>query len=326
MSGRGSLWRWSLHRLLLALPVVLGVTALTFALIHLAPGDPVYMLAGDGGSPAYYLEMRAKYGLDRSLGEQFLRYAAAVARGDFGYSFMFQVPVLRLLLTHAGASLLLGIAALILATAGGIAVGTVAAMSRSRAVTAGIDAAIALTYAAPVFWTGQVLVWVAAVKLGLLPAAGMTSAREALTGPAYAADLASHLILPALTLALPFAAVVAGVTRASVREGLRAPYLRALQARGLSRGRIVWRHVGRLALLPVSALVGQHAALILAGGAITEALFAWPGVGYLVLHASLHRDYPLVTAGFILISSSVVLFNIVADAASAWLDPRISLT
>jgi peptide/nickel transport system permease protein len=326
MSPHVSVWRWGVRRLLLTIPVVLGITALTFTLIHLAPGDPVYMLAGDGGSPAYYLEMRAKYGLDRPLGEQFLRYAAAVARGDFGYSFMFQAPVLRLLLTHAAASLLLGIAAMTAATLGGLAAGTLAAVTRSRALATSIQVVTSLAYAAPVFWTGQILVFVAAVKLGLLPAAGMTSARDALTGPAYAADVARHLVLPALTLALPFAAVVAGVTRASVLEGLREPYLRALQARGLSRGRIVSRHVARVALLPVSALVGQHAAQIVAGGALTEALFAWPGVGYLVLHASLHRDYPLVSAAFILISSSVVLFNAVAEAASAWLDPRIRLT
>jgi peptide/nickel transport system permease protein len=326
MSAHLPAWRWLLRRLLLALPVVVGVTALTFILIHLAPGDPVYMLAGDGGSPAYYADMRAKYGLDKPLAEQFVRYVRAVATGDLGYSFMFQAPVLRLLLDHTFASLLLGFTALVVATVAGFTAGTLAAVTRSRAVEGTIRGAASLAYAAPVFWTGQVLVFVAAVKLGVLPAGGMSSARESLDGLAHAADVARHLVLPALTLALPFGAVVAGMARASVLEALREPYVRALSARGLSQGRILTRHVVRVALVPVAALVGHHAAQVVASAALTEALFGWPGIGYLVLHASLHRDYPVVTAAFIVIASSVVFFNACTDAACAWLDPRIRLT
>lgn len=326
MSDSLSAARWVVQRLALSLPVVAGVTALTFVMIHLAPGDPVYMLAGDGGSPSYYAEMRAKYGLDRSLGEQFLRYTRAVATGDFGHSFMYQAPVLRLLLDHAAASLLLGLSALVVATAGGFTVGTVAALTRSRLLAGVIRAGTALAYAAPVFWTGQMLVLLGAVTLGLFPVGGMSSARETLTGPAYAADVARHLVLPMVTLALPFAAVVAGVTRASVLETLREPFVHALFARGLSRRLVIRRHIAPIALIPVAALVGQHAAQVVASAAITEALFGWPGIGYLVLHASLHRDYPLVTAAFIVISSGVVFFNAAADALSAWLDPRVRLT
>ena len=326
MTRNPSTWHWLVHRLLLAVPVVVGVTVLTFILIHLAPGDPIYMLAGDGGSASYYADMRAKYGLDRSFGEQFLRYVRAVAVGDFGYSFMYQAPVLQLLLHHASASLLLGFSALVLATAGGFAAGTLSAVTRSHLLHVAIRAGGALAFAAPVFWTGQLLVLVATIKLGILPAGGMSSARTSPTGLAHAADVMRHLVLPALTLALPFAAVVAGVTRASMLEALREPYVRALYARGLSRRRVVVRHVARVAFVPVAALVGQHAAQVVASGAITEALFGWPGIGYLVLHASLHRDYPLVTAAFILVSSSVVFFNALTDAAGAWLDPRVRLT
>lgn len=316
---------WIVRRLLLAIPVVIGVTALTFTLIHLAPGDPIYLLAGDGGTPAYYAEMRAKYGLDHSLAEQFVRYAGAVATGDFGYSFMFQMPVLGLLLDHAGASLLLGLSSLAVATALGSGAGVLCAVTRSPVLDGAVRAVGSIAYAAPVFWSGQVLILIAAVELGLLPVGGMSSARESLAGIAYAADVTRHLILPAVTLALPFAAVVARLTRASLLEGLREPYVMATYARGLSRFRVVTRHVGPNALVPVAALVGQHAAQIVASAALTEALFGWPGIGYLVLHASLHRDYPLVTAAFIVISSTVVVFNAVADLGVAWLDPRIRL-
>ena len=317
--------RWLLRRFALAVAVVIGVTILTFALIHLAPGDPIYALAGDGGSPEYYADMRAKYGLDRPLVEQFGRYARAVAVADFGYSFMFQAPVARVLAQHAPASLLLGFTALLLATGGGFAIGTVAGARTNGAFDTVTRAFASVTYSAPVFWTGQVLIIFFAVKLRLLPAGGMTSAREDLHGLRFALDVGAHLILPAVALSLPFMAVVARVTRAAIAEALREPFVLAAAARGVSRRRIVLRHAAANALVPVVALVGEHAAGVVAGAALTEALFGWPGLGYLVLHASLHRDYPLVTATFIVISSSVVFFNAATDVACTYLDPRVTL-
>ncbi|MBA3270931.1 MAG: ABC transporter permease [Acidobacteria bacterium] len=326
MKVAASGWRWALARLIFAVPVVAGITTLTFVLIHIAPGDPIYVLAGDGGSPAYYAEMRAKYGLDRSLVDQLARYVRAVSVGDLGYSFMFQSPVLRLLLDHVMASLVLGCTALVIGTLAGYAVGVTAAVAKSRLLDNGIRLAAATAYAAPVYWTGQVFIFIAAVTLGWLPVGGIASARESLTGLAWVADVGRHLLLPAVTLSLPLAAVVMQVTRASIIEGLGETYVRAMYARGLSQTRVVVRHVVPNALVPVTALVGQHAAEIVAGAALTEALFGWPGVGYLVLHASLHRDYPLVTGAFIAISSSVVLVNAFTDAIVAWLDPRIRLS
>jgi len=325
MSAGGSMIRWGLRRLLLAVPVVVGVTVLTFVLIHVAPGDPIYLLAGDGGSPSYYAEMRAKYGLDRPLGEQFVRYARAVLTADFGYSFMYQAPVVGVIGRHLPASLLLGVAALVLATAGGWLLSVLCVTGPSRAIDLAVRLFASVAYAAPVFWTGQLLIILLSVHLGLLPVGGMTAARESSSGLALALDIARHLLLPAVTLALPFMAVVARVSRASLIEALREPFVSAACARGLSRRQVVVRHAAPNAAVPVAALVGRHATQIVAGAALTEALFGWPGVGYLVLHASLHRDYPLVTAAFIVISVGVVLFNALTDAVCAWLDPRIRL-
>lgn len=325
MTHRGSVSRWLLGRTLLALLVVAGVTLLTFVLIHLAPGDPVYLLAGDGGSPAYYDEMRARYGLDRTVFAQLVRYLAAVATFDLGYSFMFQAPVERVLFDHAPASLLLGGTALVLGTAAGLAAGTLGAITRSATLDGLVRWTASVLYAAPVFWTGQVFVLVFALWVGLLPAGGMTTARESLTGAAWAADVLWHLVLPAVTLSLPLAAVVARVTRATMLEVMREPFVIATSSRGFSRLRLVFRHVAPNALVPVTSLVGQYAGQIAAGGALIEALFGWPGIGYLVMHASLHRDYPLVTAAFIGISASVVFFNVLTDALCAWLDPRVRL-
>lgn len=318
--------RWIVRRTLLALIVVAGVATLTFALIHLAPGDPIYVLAGDGGSPSYYADMRAKYGLDRPLVEQFARYAGAVTRADFGYSFMFQAPVARVLAQHAPASLLLGFTALAMATSVGFVLGLATGARPNGALDAAVSAFTALAYSAPVFWTGQVLIILLAVKLGLFPAGGITSARADLHGVLHLLDVLRHLVLPAITLALPFLAVVARITRAAVVDALQEPFILAASARGLSRTRIVTRHAAAVALIPVVAVVGEHAAAVVAGAALTEALFGWPGLGYLVLHASLHRDYPLVIAAFIVISTGVVVFNAATDAVCAYFDPRIALT
>lgn len=323
MSARPA-WRWAARRLLLAVPVVVAVTTLTFILIHLAPGDPIYLLAGDGGSPAYYAEMRQKYGLDRPLAEQFVRYAWAALSGDFGYSFMYQAPVTTVLRQHAPASLLLGATALALATAGGLLLGLVS-VGVPRWADRSIRAVSSILYAAPVFWTGQILILVLAVRFGLVPVGGMTTAREPLEGLALARDIAWHLVLPAATLALPFLAIILRVTRAAALEVLREPFVQAAYARGLTVRRVIARHAAGHVWAPVTTLVGMQAGTIVAGAALTEALFGWPGVGYLVLHGSLHRDYPLVTGAFIAISAAVVLFNAVADALCAWLDPRLSL-
>ena len=316
---------WGVRRVLLAVPVILGVTTLTFALVHAAPGDPIYLLAGDGGSPAYYAEMRAKYGLDRPLPEQFVRYAGAVLSGDLGHSFMYQAPVARVIAQHLPASLLLGTAALALATIAGALLGLAAAFAGPRSLDAAIRAFSSVAYAAPVFWTGQVLIIVAAVHLGWLPVGGMTSARSAHEGLGWTLDVARHLVLPAITLSLPFMAVVTRVARAGVLEAVREPFVLAARARGAAPARVVARHAAPNAAVPVVALVGEHAAGLVAGAALTEALVGWPGLGYLVLHASLHRDYPLVTGAFIVISAAVVLFNALTDLLCAWLDPRIRL-
>lgn len=325
MTASGPRARWIMSRVALAVAVVIGVATLTFALIHLAPGDPIYALAGDGGSPEYYADMRAKYGLDRPIAEQFGRYAKAVAVADFGYSFMYQAPVARVLAQHAPASLLLGFTALILATSAGFTIGMIAGARPDGPFEAVTTALASITYSAPVFWTGQVLIVVFAVKLRLLPAGGMTSAREDLHGLSFALDVVKHLVLPAMTLSLPFMAVVARVTRAAISETLREPYILAAAARGVPRRRIVTKHAAVNALAPLVALVGEHAAGVVAGAALTEALFGWPGLGYLMLHAALHRDYPLVTSTFIVISASVVFFNAAADVACTYLDPRITL-
>ena len=317
--------RWAVRRLLLALPVVAGITVLTFLLIHLAPGDPVYLLAGDGGSPAYYDEMRAKFGLDRPLIQQFAAYTRALVTGNFGHSFTYEAPVGAVLVRYAPASLLLGATALVLSLLGGAVLASASVMWRSRVLDGAIRAASALMYSAPFYWTGQLLILGVAVKLRLLPVGGLTTARETLYGAAFALDVLQHLVLPAATLSLPFMAVVGRVARAALLEAMNDTFMQAARARGLSARHLILRHGWPQAMPAVATLVGQHAPQIVGGAAFTEYLFGWPGLGHVILHAALHRDYPLVTSAFLFIAIAVVCANALADAACAWLDPRVRL-
>ncbi len=319
----GSLGRYVVRRLLQAAPLVLGILVITFTLIHLAPGDPLIFLAGDGGNAAYYAEMRARYGLDQPLLAQLGRYFVATLHGDFGYSFSYQQPVFQVLLSRLPATLLLMGTALAFSTIIGLLMGVLTAVRPRSAFDRGITAFTLTTYAMPVFWLGQLLVLLFAVRLNILPVQGMVTARENYTGLPHVQDVARHLILPALTLALPQLALTARLTRTSVREALEEDYVRVARAKGLSEQVVLWRHALRNALLPIVTVTGGHISVVLTGAALTETIFAWPGLGRLLLDAALKRDYPLLMAIFLLVSATVIVVNLVTDLVYTVLDPRV---
>lgn len=313
------------RRLLAAVPLVLGVMAIAFTLIHLAPGDPIQALAGDGGDAAYYAAMRARYGLDRPLPEQFGRYALALLRGDLGYSFSYGQPVGRVIVGRLPATLLLTGTALALSTALGILLGVLTATRPHGALDNGVAVVTLTAYAMPVFWLGQLLVLLFAVRLGLLPVQGMISVREGYTGGRHLLDVARHLALPALTLALPQLALTARLTRTGMREALAEEYIATARAKGLAEWAVLRRHALRNALLPVVTALGGHVGVLLTGAALTETVFAWPGLGRLLLDAALKRDYPLLMAIFLLVSLVVVAANLLTDLVYTALDPRVRL-
>ncbi len=325
MARAGSVPFFVARRLLAAVPLVLGVMAIAFTLIHLAPGDPIQALAGDGGDAAYYAAMRARYGLDRPLPEQFGRYALALLRGDLGYSFSYGQPVGRVIVGRLPATLLLTGTALALSTALGILLGMLTATRPHGALDNSIAVATLTAYAMPVFWLGQLLVLLFAVRLGLLPVQGMVSVREGYTGGRHLLDVAQHLVLPALTLALPQLALTARLTRTGLREALAEEYIATARAKGLAEGAVLWRHALRNALLPVVTALGGHVGVLLTGAALTETVFAWPGLGRLLLDAALKRDYPLLMAIFLLVSLVVVAANLLTDLVYTALDPRVRL-
>ena len=321
-----SLQAYIARRLLQAVPLVLGVLIITFVMIHLAPGDPIYILAGEGGTEEYYAQMRALYGLDRPLYEQLLRYIFEVLRGDFGYSFSYQQPVFEVILDRLPATLLLMGTALLFSTLLGVLLGVVSARRARSLLDHGIMVSTLTVYSMPVFWLGQLMIIVFAVGFNLFPVQGMVSVREEYSGLRYWLDVLHHLALPAITLGMLQLAQTARLTRTSLREVLQEDFVRTARSKGLPERAVLYRHALRNAMLPIVTVLGGQIGVLLTGAALTETIFAWPGLGRLLLDSTLRRDYPLLMAIFILVSVTVIVANLLTDLVYTLLDPRVRYT
>lgn len=306
-------------------PLLLFILVLTFALIHAAPGDPIYALAGQSGDAAYYAAMRTKFGLDRPVAEQLMIYLANAVRGDLGYSYTHGQPVLQVIADRVPATLLLMVPALVISTLLGVWLGLQAAWRANGPVDHAILVATTLAAAVPAFWLGQVLVITLAAGLGWFPVQGMTTARSGLSGGAYVWDVLNHLVLPVVTLSVLQIPLVTRLTRAGLREALGEDYLRTARAKGLGAWPSLVRHGLPNALLPVATVVGSHFGTLLTGAVLTEIIFAWPGLGRLLFDATLARDYPLLMAIFLVASVAVILANLATDLIYGVLDPRVHL-
>ncbi|MEO7274548.1 MAG: nickel ABC transporter permease [Vicinamibacterales bacterium] len=301
--------RYLIRRLLLTIPVLLGVATLVFALIHLVPGDPAQSMLGDGASPEEVTALRHSLGLDRPLLTQYWAFLGGAVRGDLGTSFRYGTPVAREIGVRLYRTLQLALAAMAVALLVAIPLGIVAAVFRGTYLDYAAMTAALAGISMPNFWLGPLLAILFSITLGWLPVAG--------TGTA------AHLVLPAITLGAALAAILARMTRASVLEELRELYVLAARARGLSRTRAVVRHAFRNSLIPIVTIVGLQFGAVLTGTIITETIFAWPGVGRLLIQSISFRDYPLVQGCILFISITYVFVNLVTDLAYGWLDPRI---
>jgi len=297
------------RRLLTAVPTVFGVVTLVFLFIHLVPGDPVDVMLGETARPADKAALRTELGLDRPLWEQYGAYLAGMARGDLGRSFLYRRPVADLVAARIPATAALAGAALAVALLVAVPAGVIAGLRRGTLWDRGSLVASLLGVSMPNFWLGPLLVLVFSVHLRWFPVSG----RE---GPA-------SLVLPAVTLGTALAAILARMLRSSLAEVLSAEYLTAARARGASERRVVWVHALRNACLPVITVLGLQLGSLLSGAVITEAVFAWPGIGTLLLQAIQGRDYPLVQGCVLVISLGYVAANLLADLALRWADPRV---
>ncbi len=316
--------RYVLRRVLQAGPLLLGVLVVNFVLIHLAPGNPIYLLAGEGGDASYFAAMRAKYGLDQPLPTQLGLYLVGAARGEFGYSFAYTRPVFEVIFSRLPPTLLLMGVSLALSTAVGIGLGLISARKAGTMVDRAVLLATLIGYGMPAFWLGQLLVLLFAVRLVWFPVQGMVDARQDYQGLARVGDILRHLALPATTLSALHLALVTRLTRTGLREEFVKDYTRTAHAKGLSSAQVANRHALRNALLPVVTVVGTDIGTLFTGAVLTEIIFAWPGLGRLLYDATLNRDYPLLMGIFLLVGTSVIVASIVTDVVYAFLDPRVT--
>jgi peptide/nickel transport system permease protein len=314
--------RYLLRRTVQVLPAVAGILLIAFIVIHAAPGDPIVALGGEHGDAAYYAFIRARFGLDRPLPEQLLTYLGQVLRGDLGTSFVHGRPVVDVVTERLPATLLLMSTALVLSSITGVLLGVLAARRVGRAADLALRTTALLGYATPSFWLAQVAALTLAVGTGLFPVQGITDARHAWTGWRYVADVLHHLALPAMVLAVNELALTTRLVRVGVLEAMGTDYVRTARAKGLSEAAVV-RHALRNVLLPVVTVIGSRAGMLFTGAVLVEAVFAWPGLGQLLLSAIQTRDAPVLLGLFLLVSLAVIIANLLNDLAYAWLDPRI---
>src|ERR671913_191455 len=301
--------RYLIRRLLLTIPVLLGVATLVFSLIHFIPGDPAQAMLGEGAAPEDIAQLRQRLGLDRPLLVQYGSFLQGLTRGDLGVSLRNDQPVTQQILERMPATAELALASMAVAILIAIPLGIIAAVWRGTAIDHSAMTLSLVGISVPNFWLGPLLAIVFAVELGWLPVGGRGTL--------------AHLVLPAVTLGAAIAAILARMTRASLLEELREPYVLAARAKGVSRSRAVLHHALRNSLIPIVTILGLQFGVVLTGAVITETIFAWPGIGRLLIQSISFRDYPTVQGCVLLIAVTYVGVNLITDLTYGFLDPRI---
>ena len=316
--GGGGLPAYALRRLLLAVPVLFGVSVLVFSVLHLAPGDPAAIMLGAQATKEDVQRLQRDLGLDQPLVVQYLHWIGQVARGDLGRSIPLGRAVLPEVLLRFKATLVLTAGALVIAVLLGLAAGIISAVKQYSWLDR-LSMGVAVTgVSLPVFWTGIMLIIVFALQLRWFPSSGMSSPYGS-----GVADVLWHLVLPAITLGTASAAALARLTRSSVLEIIRQDYVRSARAKGLAERAVIARHVLKNAINPIITVLGVQVGFLLGGAILTETVFSWPGLGSMMVRAIQARDYPLVQGGVLLIATTFVVVNLAVDLLYAIFDPRI---
>ncbi|MDZ5699269.1 MULTISPECIES: ABC transporter permease [Phyllobacteriaceae] len=308
-----------LKRIVLAVPVLWGLTVIVFLIMAMIPGDPATAILGAYATPENVARINEQLGLDRSLPEQYFIWLGNLLQGDFGRSYSLNRPVLDEVLERFNATLILAGASLVLCTVFGLLAGIVSAVRQFGWTDRIVTFFVLIGISMPSFWLGLLLILVFAVNLQWLPPSGM----YAIYGGGDLADLLTHLLLPAVTLAVVATGVIARLTRAAMLEVLRQDYIRTARAKGLAERRVIYRHAFKAALVGVIPVIGIQAGFVLGGAVYIETVFQWPGIGRMLVQAISTRDLLLVQGGVLVVAGSYVLFNLLADMAQHALDPRL---
>jgi len=301
--------RYILRRLLYAIPVMLVVSLIVFGILHIAPGDPATMLAGEDARPEDVAAIKANYGLDQPLYVQYGVWLGNALRGDFGRSIVTRRPVMDEIATRLPSTVQLAVSALFLAVIVGMIVGVISATRQYSALDHGVMVLALLGVSMPVFWLGLMLIMIFAVELRWLPTGGTGTIQQ--------------LVLPAVTLGAASTAIIARMTRSSMLEVVRQDYIRTARAKGLMERVVLVRHALKNALIPVATVVGIEFGYLLGGAVITETVFSRPGLGRLLVTSINSRDFPVVQGTLMLLAGSFVLVNLLVDILYGFLDPRI---
>jgi peptide/nickel transport system permease protein len=319
-----------LRRLIGAIPLLLGVLTLIFFLMHLAPGDPTARYFNPNVSPEVIAQMRRNLGLDQPLHIQYFRWVTSFMRGDFGYSFGQMRPIADILPTVLWNTLQLTLISLFIIFGVGMLIGIYQAVRQYSAGDNVLTVVALFFYSMPGFWFALMLILIFSLKASqwgwpiVFPASQMTSVGyEFMTTGEQIRDRLMHLILPAIALGIGSAAAVARYMRGSMLEVVRQDYIRTARAKGLSERKVVFKHALRNALLPIITLLGLTLPYLLGGSVLIEVIFAWPGMGRLIVDSIFQRDYPLIMATSFIIAVMVVAGNLLADVLYAVVDPRI---
>jgi len=301
--------QYTVRRLLIAFPSVLGVLIIVFLMVRLAPGDPAVFLAGEFAPPETIAAMRTRFGLDRPYHVQFGLYVGSLVQGDLGRSTRTQRLVIDDLRQFFPNTLELALGAMVIALLIGIPAGVIAALRQNTWTDLMVTVGSLIGVSMPVFWFGLLAMLYFSVQLGWFPVAGRGTL--------------AHLVLPAVSLGLGSMAIIARMTRSSMLEVLGLDYVRTARAKGLQGARVVAKHALRNALIPVVTVGGLQFGQLLSGAVLTETVFAWPGIGRLLVDSIRARDYPVVQGSVLLIAVTFILINIAVDLIYGFIDPRI---
>ena len=315
--------RYLIRRLLQVVPVTVGILIATFAVIHLAPGSPELAFADpESASPEFLASLRSKWGLDRPVTEQFLAYAGNALTGDLGESYDGR-QVTQIIGERLWPTLLLTGTALVLSCVVGIGLGVMTARRPFRGFDAGVNTATLLGHTVPVFFVAHVAILLFVARWELFPLFGMEDQRVDRVGVDHVLDVAHHLMLPALVLTVSEVAVITRLTRARLMEEMAKDYVRTAAAKGVPDDRVVVRHALPNAILPVVTVIGSRIGFLLAGAAIVETIFSWPGLGSLLVESATTGNRPVLLGMVLLIAFAVLVANVVTDLVAAWIDPRV---
>jgi peptide/nickel transport system permease protein len=311
--------KYIVKRLLALIPVLIGISVLVFLIMQLSPGDPARIMLGPKATEKSLIEIRHILGLDLPLHEQYIRWIGNIFKGDWGTSISLKLPVLSLILQRLNATLILTGAAIVMSVIFGMTAGIVSATRQYSLADRALMTMSLVGFCLPVFWVGLLLQLFFSIKLGWLPVSGMYS-----SGQTGFLDLLKHLILPSVALSLGSTATIARMTRSSMLDVIRQDYIKTARAKGVSARGISYVHALRNALVPVVTVIGMQVGYLLSGQVLLEIVFAWPGLGSLMVNGILARDFPLVQGAILFVATGYVLINLIVDILYALLDPRIA--